>query len=85
MEEHPDHLTYPPADATLPRRKALKRLAGGAIAGALVLSGCAPGPPTPVATATPSPSWTPTPTGATGDVRRDDTPPAPSPASAHDK
>jgi hypothetical protein len=56
------------------RRQALKRLAGGAIAGALVVSGCAGSPPTPVATSTPSPLWTPatTPQTSRGKTEEDD-------------
>jgi hypothetical protein len=85
MAENQDHLADSPADDTLPRRKALKRLAGGAIAGALVLSGCAPGAPTPVATATPSPTWTPAPAASSGDAQGDETPTASSLGPARDK
>lgn len=76
--DHLAHLSDGDSDGdVLFRRRALKRLAGGAIAGALILSGCTPGQntPTPVATSTPSPAWTPTP-ASSGNVRRDDTPTA---------
>jgi hypothetical protein len=78
--EHPeiDRSSEPTTEDALirptSRRQALKRLAGGAIAGALVVSGCAGSAPTPVATSTPSPLWTPTPTPKTsrGETEDDD-------------
>jgi hypothetical protein len=59
------------AGKVLSRRQALKRLAGGAIAGSLVLSGCTSEPPTPVATVTPSPVWTPASQSSFGDTQHE--------------
>jgi hypothetical protein len=59
-----DAVMHQPADGSMRRREALKLLAGGAVVGALLVTGCAPpGAPTPVTTSTPSPTWTPGPSG----------------------
>ena len=84
--QEPDYLAHRLTGNVLPRRTALKRLAGGAIAGALILSGCVPGrnPPTPVATSTPSPVWTTTP-AHTGNTPHGDMPTAGSADTTQDE
>jgi hypothetical protein len=59
------------AGSVLPRRRALKTLAGGAVTGVLVLAGCTPNaaPPTPIVTSTPSPWASPSPAASSGSDR----------------